>query len=89
MVKNLPANAGDLGLIPELGRCPGEGSGNSSQYSCLKNPMNRGSVQATVPEVVRVFAIKQQKFKESLQAINAGEGVEKREPSYTIGGNAN
>ena len=51
--------------------------------------MNRGSWQATVPEVARVFAIKQQKFKESLQAINAGEGVEKREPSYTVGGNAN
>ena len=67
VVKNLPANAGDVGLIPELGKYPGEGNGNSSQYSCLKNPMNRGSWQATVPGVARVrcvFVIKQQKFKE-------------------------
>ena len=45
MVKNLPANAEDirdLGLIPGLGRSPGEGNGNSLQYSCLKNSMNRG-----------------------------------------------
>ena len=42
MVKNLPANAGDSGLIPGLGRCPGEGDGYSLQYSCLENPMARG-----------------------------------------------
>ena len=33
-------NAGDLGLIPGSGRSPGEGNGNSIQYSCLKNPMD-------------------------------------------------
>ena len=33
MVKNLPANAGDTGSVPGLGRSPGEGNGNSSQYS--------------------------------------------------------
>ena len=38
MVKNLPANAGDLGLIPGLGRSPGEGNGNPRQYSCLGFP---------------------------------------------------
>ena len=36
-------NAGDLGLIPALGRCPGEGNGNPLQYSCLENPMDGGS----------------------------------------------
>ena len=36
-------NAGDLGLIPELGRSPGEGNGNPLQYSCLENPMDRGA----------------------------------------------
>ena len=41
MVKNLPANAGDAGSIPGLGRSPGEGSGNPLQYSCLGNPMDR------------------------------------------------
>ena len=39
VVKNPPANAGDAGSIPELGRSPGEGNGNSLQYSCLGNPM--------------------------------------------------
>ena len=34
-------NAGDLGSIPGLGRCPGEGNGNPLQYSCLENPMDR------------------------------------------------
>ena len=45
MVKNLPANAGnirDAGLIPGLGRSPGEGHGNPLQYSCLEDPMDRG-----------------------------------------------
>ena len=43
MVKNLPANAGDVGLIPELGKSPGEGNGNPLQYSCLENPTDRGA----------------------------------------------
>ena len=41
MVKNLPAMAGDPGLIPGLGRSPGEGNGYSLQYSCLGNPEGR------------------------------------------------
>ena len=48
MVKNLPANAGDAGLIPRLGRFPGEGNGNPLQYSCLGNPKDRRAWQATV-----------------------------------------
>ena len=36
-------NAGDLGLIPGLGRSPGEENGNTLQYSCLENPMDRGT----------------------------------------------
>ena len=51
VVKNPPANVGDVGLIPGLGRSPGEGNGNPLQYSCLENPMNRGAWQATVHEV--------------------------------------
>ena len=44
MVKRLSAcNAGDLGLIPVLGRSPGEGNGNPLQYSCLENSMDRGA----------------------------------------------
>ena len=41
VVKNPPANTGDVGSIPGLGRCSGEESGNPLQYSCLGNPMNR------------------------------------------------
>ena len=48
MVKNPPANAGNMCLIPGLGRSPGEGNGNLLQYSCLENPMDRGAWQATV-----------------------------------------
>ena len=40
-VKNLPANAGDVGLILGPGRYPGEGKGNPLQYLCLENPMDR------------------------------------------------
>ena len=48
VVKNLPANAEDLGSIPGLGRSPGGGYGNPLQYSCLENSMDRGAWQATV-----------------------------------------
>ena len=48
---NLSANAGDAGLTPGLGRFPGEGNGNPLQYSCLKNPMDRGAWRATVDGV--------------------------------------
>ena len=55
MVKSPPANAGDVAgassSIPGSRRCPGEGNGNPLQYSCLENPINRGSRQATVPGV--------------------------------------
>ena len=55
MVKNLPANtgdAGDLDLVPGLGRPPGVGNGNPLQYSYLKN--SRGAWQATVHGVIGV-----------------------------------
>ena len=43
MVKNQPANAGDMGLIPGSGLSPGGGNSNPLQYSCLGNPMDRGA----------------------------------------------
>ena len=46
--KESACNAGDLGLIPGLGRSPGEGNGYPFQYSCLGNPMDREAWQATV-----------------------------------------
>ena len=51
MVKNSPANAGDVGLIPGSGRSPGGGNGNSLWYSCLENPGDRGAWQVIVPGV--------------------------------------
>ena len=56
VVKNLPANAGDIrdvALIPGLERSPEEGHGNPLQYSCLENPMDRGSWWATVHRVTK------------------------------------
>ena len=43
VVKNLPANAGDMGSIPGWGRSPGEGNDNPLQYACQENPMNGGA----------------------------------------------
>ena len=56
LVKNLPANVGsitDRGLIPGLGRYPGERHGNPLQYSCPEKPMDRGAWQAAVHGVTK------------------------------------
>ena len=51
--KESTCNAGDLGLIPGLGRSPGGGHGNPFQYSCLENPMDRGAWWTTVHGVAK------------------------------------
>jgi len=51
--KESACNAGDPGLIPGLGRSPGEGDGNPLQYSCLGNPLDRGTWGATVHGVTK------------------------------------
>ena len=53
VVKNPPANAGDVGSIPGSGRFPGEGNGNPLQYSCLENSMDRGAWWTTVHAVAK------------------------------------
>ena len=53
VVKNLPANAEDVGSIPGLGRSPGEGNGHPLQYSCLGNPTDGGTWQAAVHGVAK------------------------------------
>ena len=53
MVKNLPANAGDVGSISGSGRSPGGGNDNPLQYSCLENLMDRGAWRATVHRVAK------------------------------------
>ena len=52
--KESACNAGDMGSIPGSGRSPGEGNDNPLQYSCLENPMDRGTLWATVHGVARV-----------------------------------
>ena len=55
-VKDPPASAGDLrnaGSIPESEKYLGEGNGNPLQYSCMENPMDRGTWQATVHRVTK------------------------------------
>ena len=62
VVKNPPANAGDMrdrGLIPGLGSSLGGGHGNPLQYSCLENPMDRGAWRATVHGVAELDTLKQ------------------------------
>ena len=51
--KESACNAEDLGLIPELGRSPGEGNGNPLQYSYLENPIDRGALWTTVHGVTK------------------------------------
>ena len=55
VVKNPPANAGDVGSIPGSGRSPGGGNGNPLQYSCLGNPTDRGAWRAIVRGVVKIW----------------------------------
>jgi len=49
VVKNLPANAGDMGSVPRWGRSPGEGNGNPLQYSCLEHTMDKRSLEGYGP----------------------------------------
>ena len=66
VLKNLPANSGDVGLIPELGRFPGGGNGNPFQYSYLENPMDRRNLAGYSPwghkGVVHDLVSKQQQY---------------------------
>ena len=63
VVNNLPANAGDagdVGLIPGLGRSPGEGNGHPLQYSCWENPAVRGAWLTTVHSVAEADVTERQ-----------------------------
>ena len=57
MIKNWPANAGDVGSIPGSGKSPGEGNDNPLQFSCLESSMDRGDWRATVHEVAKSGAL--------------------------------
>ena len=51
--KESPGNAGDLGLIPGLGKSPGEGNGYPVLYSCMENSMDRGAWRVKVHGVIK------------------------------------
>jgi len=53
VAENPSASAGDVGLVSEFGRVPGEGNGHPLQYSCLGNPMDRGAWCAIVDGVAK------------------------------------
>ena len=53
MVKNPPADAGNAGSVSGSGGSPGEENGNTLQYSCLGNPMDRRAWRATVHRVAK------------------------------------
>ena len=55
--KESACKAGDPGSIPGLGRSPGEGNGNPLQYSCLKNPMDRGAWWAMVHRLTKELEV--------------------------------
>ena len=57
VVRNLPANVADMGLIPGLERSPGGEHGNPLQYSCLENPMHRGAWWATVNVAIKATCL--------------------------------
>ena len=99
MVKNLPAYAADVGLIPGLGRSAGEGNGNSLQHSFLENPMDRRAWWATVHGVAKNrtclrtehstahTSVKKKKKKRPLLQIQSHSGVPGvRTSTYEFGG---
>ena len=53
MIRNPPANVGDLSSNPGSGRSLGGGNGNPLQYSCLENPMDRGAWRATARGIAK------------------------------------
>ena len=64
----LPASVGNVGSIPQSRRSPGAGNGNPLQYSCLRNPMDRGAWQATIYGVSKESDMTRQ-LNNNIQAI--------------------
>ena len=76
--KESACNAGDLGSIPGSGRSPGKGNGNSLQYSCLENPMDRGAWWAIVHTVTRVehdLVTKERENEKDLDLVKHNETI--------------
>ena len=86
VVKNPPANAGDVGSISEWGRSAEEGNGNPLQYSCLGNGMDRGAWWATVSKRVRHnLATKPQHFKKKNNHVYVSPENIAKSPKQRLG----
>ena len=72
IMKNLLANAGNTGSIPGSGRSPGEGNGNSLQWSCWDDPMDRGAWWATVYRMAKELDTTKQLNNETTPIGRAG-----------------
>ena len=72
--KESSCNAGDRGLIPGLGRSPGEGNGNPLHYSCLENPLDRGDWRTIVHGVTKNW-IQQQTLLYHISMFISGTGL--------------
>ena len=84
VVKNLPANTGDMALIPGSGRSPGEGNGNPFQYSCLGNPMDRGAWWAEVHGDTNESDMVLQLNNNKIIWIDAGKAFDKTQHPFMI-----
>ena len=82
VVRNSLANAGGVSLIPGSERSPGEGNGNSLQYSCLGNPMDRGVWRATVGGIVEESDMTQQLNKNNVYIHSHVHGVLGRQTEW-------
>ena len=76
MVKNPSANVGEEGLIPGWRRSPGVGNDNPLQYSCLGNPMDRGSCRATVLGIIKEL--------DMMELLNSSKKVYRKSVDYCM-----
>ena len=77
-VKASAYNVGDLGLIPGLGRSPGEGNGTPLQYSCLENPMEGGAWQATAHGVTKTERLHLTSLQGSTLSVHRNHDTDQR-----------
>ena len=84
MVKNPPANAGDMGSIPGWGRSPGGGHGNPLQYSCLENPHGQRSLVGYSPQGLKESDMTEATQHTCMQKGDEGPGHSPPLPAFQV-----